>query len=95
MRLNQSRVSILYDITSKLLLLYHNSLIQSGESFMYFLVMYTVVNPEKEGDPTRLKNYSVQSALLGGSGGMPPRKILNFRPSVIISGAVLGQNSRS
>ena len=28
-----------------------------------------------------------------GSGGMPPRKILDFRPSEIISGAVLGKNN--
>ena len=35
----------------------------------------------------------MQSALLGGSGGMPPRKIFDFRPSEIVSGAVLGQNS--
>ena len=38
-------------------------------------------------------SYSVQSALLGGSGGMPPRKILNFRLSEIDSGVVLGQIS--
>ena len=30
-------------------------------------------------------------ALLGRSGGIPPRKILDFRPSEIIFGAVLGQ----
>ena len=36
---------------------------------------------------------SAQSALLGGSGGMPPQKILDFRHSEIISGAVLGRNS--
>ena len=35
--------------------------------------------------------YSARSALLGRSGGMPPRKILDFRPSEIISGAVLGK----
>ena len=34
-----------------------------------------------------------ESALLGGSGVCPPRKILDFRPSEIVSGAVLGQNS--
>ena len=39
---------------------------------------------------------STQSALLGGSGGMPPpRKILVFRPSEIVSGAVSGQNSKN
>ena len=27
---------------------------------------------------------------LGGSGGMPPKKILNFRPSEIVSDAILG-----
>ena len=32
----------------------------------------------------------VRFALLGGSGGMPPRKILILE---IVSGAVLGQNS--
>ena len=38
---------------------------------------------------------SMQTMLLGGSGGMPPpRKILNYRPSEIVSRAVLGQNSR-
>ena len=26
----------------------------------------------------------------GGSGGMPPRKMFDFRPSEILSGAVLG-----
>ena len=36
---------------------------------------------------------SVQNALLGGSGGMPPRKILDFRPSEIVSGTVSGQIS--
>ena len=35
---------------------------------------------------------SVQNALLGGSEGMPPRKILDFKPSEIVSGAVSGQN---
>ena len=34
-------------------------------------------------------------ALLGGSVGLPPRKILDFRPFEIISGAVLGQNTCS
>ena len=33
-----------------------------------------------------------KACLLGGSGGMPPspRKILDFRPSEIVSGAILG-----
>ena len=35
----------------------------------------------------------MKSALLGGSGGMPPRKILDFRPSEIVSGAISRQNS--
>ncbi len=30
---------------------------------------------------------------LGGSGGMPPRIFLNFRPSKIAPGAILGHNS--
>ncbi len=30
---------------------------------------------------------------LGGSGGMPPRKFLTFRPSKIAPGAILGRNS--
>ncbi len=30
---------------------------------------------------------------LGGSGGMPPQEILNFRPSKIAPDAVLGHNS--
>ena len=34
---------------------------------------------------------SIRSVLLGGSGGMPPRKILDFRPSEIVSGAILGR----
>ena len=43
--------------------------------------------PEKEA---RIRSYSAQNALLGGSGGMPPRKILDFRLSEIDSGAVSG-----
>ena len=34
-----------------------------------------------------------EAHLLGGSGGMPPRNFLDFRPSEIISGAILEWNS--
>ena len=46
--------------------------------------------PEGEA---RIHCYSARNALLGGSGGMPPRKILDFRLSEIDSGAVSGQIS--
>ena len=36
---------------------------------------------------------SAQSVLLGRSGAYPPEKFLDFTPSEIISGAVLGRNS--
>ena len=35
--------------------------------------------------------YQVHGARhIGGSGGLPPRKILNCTPSEIVSGAILG-----
>ena len=36
-----------------------------------------------------------EARLLGGLGACPPRKILGFRPSEIVSGAILGRNSKS
>ena len=36
------------------------------------------------------RNKVRKARLLGVSGGMPPRKIFDFRPSEIVFGAVLG-----
>ena len=34
-------------------------------------------------------NYNAREArVLGGSGGMPPRKILDFKPSEVVSNAI-------
>ena len=35
-----------------------------------------------------MQGIIIGQVMLGGSGGMPPRKILNFRPSEITSGAL-------
>ena len=45
------------------------------------------------GAHSQIVSYSARSALLGGSGGMPPRKILDFRPPETVSGEVSGQIS--
>ena len=45
------------------------------------------------GTHSQIISYSMQSVLLGGSGGLPTRKIMDFRPSEIVSGAVSEQIS--
>ena len=40
-----------------------------------------------------LRRNAHEARLLGGSGGMPPRKILNFMLSEVVSAAFWGKNS--
>ena len=37
---------------------------------------------------------ALEERALGGSGGMPPRNFLDFRPSEIVAGAIWGRNTR-